>query len=229
MTRSSSRFARYFLILSLVLAAGIVTAVLQSAVSGPAPHQFNQSELEQHYEYHVAYVIPFMEHSLLRLLLSNSGVALFMLLVPLFWVWIWWFRRDLLDDVILLMQGTVVILVWALGHNSFSRLYTLYCTLPPNVTLLMYLPHGIIEMPAFVLAGTFSLLCIDDLKNFLTKKGGCAGLHPGEISLFVFGNAWRRFVLVFILIAIAAVIECLVTPGLVKGALETALQSAGQT
>jgi uncharacterized membrane protein SpoIIM required for sporulation len=88
----------------------------------------------------------------------------------------------------------------------------------------MYLPHGILEMPAFILAGTFSLLCIDVLKKFLEEKTDCPGFHPGEISLFIFGRVWFWFILVVVLIAAAAAIECRVTPVLVKEGLEAALQ-----
>jgi uncharacterized membrane protein SpoIIM required for sporulation len=90
----------------------------------------------------------------------------------------------------------------------------------------MYLPHGILEMPAFILAGTFSLLCIDELRTFLKGKNNSPDLHPSEISLFIFGKVWRWFVLVFILIAVAAAIECFVTPQLVKAGLEAALQNS---
>jgi len=218
------RFFWYFLILSIVLVSGIATVVVQSAFQTPSSGPFNKTELQEHYDYHVTFVMPFLEKAYLRLLLTNSGVALFILLVPLFWVWIWWFRRDMIDPVILMMQVSVGVLVWALGHNSFTRLFTLYRTLPADVTLTMYLPHGIPEMLAFILAGTFSLLCIDALKKFLEEKKDCPGFHPGEISLFVFGRVWFWFILVVVLIAAAAAIECRVTPVLVKEELETALQ-----
>jgi uncharacterized membrane protein SpoIIM required for sporulation len=220
------RFLRYFLILTLLLIVGIGTVSLQSAMDKRQAQPFGKNELQQQYDYHGRQVMPFIEKSYLRLLFSNSGVALFLLLVPLFWVWVWWFRRDMRDTVILFMQGSVGILIWAVGHNSFTKLYMTFRTLPPGITATMYLPHGILEMPAFILAGTFSLLCIDELRTFLKEKNDSPDLHPGEISLFIFGKVWRWFVLVFILIAVAAAIECFVTPQLVKAGLEVALQNS---
>ena len=220
------RFLRYFLILTLLLIVGIVTVSFQSAVEKRQPQPFGRNELQQQYDYHVRQVMPFIEKVYPRLLFSNGGVALFILLVPLFWVWVWWFRRDLLGTVILFMQVSVSILIWAVGHNSFTKLYTTFRTLPPGITAMMYLPHGILEMTAFILAGTFSLLCVDTLRTFLVEKNNSPNLHPGEISLFIFGNVWRQFVLVFFLIAVAAVLECWVTPQLVKAGLETALQNS---
>ena len=91
-------------------------------------------------------------------------------MVPLFWVWVWWFRSDLLDQVVLFMQATVCILMIALGHNSFTRIYITYRQLSGEMIATMYLPHGGLEMLAFVLAGTSALLCSDALKRYLQEN-----------------------------------------------------------
>jgi hypothetical protein len=66
----------------------------------------------------------------LRLFLSNPGVARFILLVLLYWVWIWWLDKTLLYPVICLMKATVFLLVLALGHNSFSYAYVTMSRFP---------------------------------------------------------------------------------------------------
>jgi hypothetical protein len=157
------------------------------------------------------------------LLLSNAGVALFILFVPLYWVWIWWFRRDLLVHVLVLIQGTVFVLVAALGHNSFTRAWIRSMTLPAPVVATLYYPHGVLEMLAFVLAGTFSLLCIKELGKYLQKAGDPPGLHPGEIALFIFTRTYRVFLLIFALLAVAAATECFVTPLMVKSEYEAVM------
>ena len=112
--------------------------------------QFDAIELKAQAEYHIATVMPFMANVFPRLLFLNAGVALFILIIPLFWVWVWWFRRDLLDTIIILMQGTICILMLALGHNSFTKVYVTHRLLPWPVIATMYLPHGWLEMLAFI-------------------------------------------------------------------------------
>lgn len=75
------------------------------------------------------------------------------------------------------MQGTVFVLVAALGHNSFTKAWVWYKTLPPGIVTTLYYPHGILEMLAFILAGTFSLLCIRELGGYLRTAGGTPTLH----------------------------------------------------
>jgi uncharacterized membrane protein SpoIIM required for sporulation len=125
--------------------------------------------------------------------------------------------------MITLMQGTVCLLMLALGHNSFPKLYVTCRTLPGQMVATMYLPHGVLEMLAFVLAGTFALLTIDALKTFLQENGNSHALHPGDICLFIFGRVWKAGFVIFFLMAAAAAIECWVTPVLVESAFEVEL------
>jgi hypothetical protein len=221
-------FLRYFLIAAIILASGIVFVIIQTAVIYHDLDRFDAVELQAQAQYHKTTVMPFMANVYPKLLFLNAGVALFILMVPLFWVWVWWFRRDLLDTTVIFMQGTVCLLMWALGHNSFTKIYITYRLLPWQVIATMYLPHGWLEMLAFVLAGTSAFLCIDALKRYLMENGNMHTLHPGDICLFILGRVWKPGLVIFILMAVAAAIECWVTPVLVESALQAALLTGGQ-
>jgi hypothetical protein len=192
----------------------------------PGIEKFDAAALRAQAQYHNATIIPFMAAVYPKLLFLNAGVALFILLVPLFWVWVWWFRRDFLDLMIVFMQGTVCILMLALGHNSFTKVYITYRLLPWPVIATMYLPHGWLEMLAFILAGTSAFLCIDALRAYLQENGNSYSLHPGDICLFILGRIWKAGLVISVLMAVAAAIECWVTPVLVESALQTALQNS---
>ena len=213
----------YFIVVLLLLVLGIVKVYLQSAETYPGLVQINASKLHAYYLYHVTFVTPHMSTVFLRLFLSNAGVALFILLVPLYWVWIWWLNPVLLNTVIRLMKGTVFLLILALGHNSFSYAYVTFKTYPLPVFLTMYSPHGWLEMLAIILAGTFSLVCIDAVREYLGAHSDVAGMHPGEIALFIFHRVWQVFLVIAFLLAFAAAIECWVTPPLVTSVLHQVL------
>jgi uncharacterized membrane protein SpoIIM required for sporulation len=129
--------------------------------------------------------------------------------------------------MIILMQGTVCTLMLALGHNSFTKVYVTYRLLPLPVIATMYLPHGWLEMLAFILAGTSVFLCIDALKQYLQKNINSHTLHPGDICLFILDRVWKIGIVIFVLMATAAAIECWVTPVLVESALQAAIQNFG--
>ena len=217
------QFLRYFLIAAGLLVLGIMSVIIQTAITHPDLGPLNATELRARADHHSLTVMPFIAKVYPKLLFLNAGVALFILLVPLFWVWVWWFRRDLIDIMITFMQGTVCLLMWALGHNSFTRIYITYRQLSWQMITTMYLPHGWIEMLAFILAGTSAFLCIDALKIYLMENGNSQILHPGDICLFILGRIWKAGVVIFFLMAIAAAIECWVTPVLVKSAFDAAL------
>jgi hypothetical protein len=218
-------FLRYFLIATALLILGILFVIVQTAVTNPGLEPLNTTELQARADHHSLTVMPFMARVYPKLLFLNAGVALFVLMVPLFWVWVWWFRRDLSDMMIAFMQGTVCLLMFALGHNSFTRMYITYRQLSWQMIATMYLPHGWLEMLAFVLAGTTAFLCIDALNIYLQKNGSSPDLHPGDICLFILGRTWKMGLVIFFLMATAAAIECWVTPVLVKSAFDAALQN----
>jgi hypothetical protein len=220
-------FLRYFVIATFILIAGILFVIIQTAIIHPDLTPFGPAELKAETDYYTATIIPAMAKVYPLLLFLNAGVALFILLVPLFWVWVWWFRRDYLDIMIVFMQGTVCILMWALGYNSFTKVYITFRLLSWPIIATMYLPHGWLEMLAFVLAGTSAFLTIDALKVYLQENGNSHTLHPGDICLFIFGRIWKIGLVIFMFMAIAAAIECWVTPVLVKSALEVAMIAGG--
>ena len=213
-------FLRYFLITAILLLFGIVFVIIQTAVTSPDPGPLNATALQARADHHNMTVMPFMAKVFPKLLFLNAGVALFILIVPLFWVWVWWFMRDLRDTMIVFMQGTVCLLMLALGHNSFSRIYITYQQLSWQMIAIMYLPHGWLEMLAFILAGTFAFVIIDAIRIFLRENGNSHTLHPGDVCLFILGRAWKAGLVIFILMAIAAAIECWVTPNLIKSAFD---------
>jgi len=218
-------FSRYFLIAAILLIAGIGLVIAQAAIQNPHPEPLDRTELQARADFHRITVMPFMAHAYPRLLFLNAGVALFILIVPLFWVWVWWFMRELLGTMIIFMRGTIGILMLALGHNSFSKIYVTYSTLPWPMPVILYLPHGWLEMLAFILAGTFAFLITDALKTYLEENGNRKSLHPGEICLFIINRATRPALAIFLLMAVAAAIECWLTPGMIEAAYETALQN----
>ncbi|MDO9324084.1 MAG: stage II sporulation protein M [Methanoregula sp.] len=213
----------YFLIITFVLFLGIVIIIFQSAVTHPGLVENNDSGLQAYYGYHVTFVTPYMSTVFVRLFLSNAGVALFILLVPLYWVWIWWLNRALLSAVTWFMRGTVILLILALGHNSFRYAYVTFSTYPFPVFMTMYFPHGWLEILAFILSGTFSLVCIDALRVFISSRPEVPALHPGEVALFIFNRVWRIFLVIACLLAVAAAIECWITPRMVTAILEQVL------
>jgi|WetSurMetagenome_2_1015567.scaffolds.fasta_scaffold119985_2 hypothetical protein len=220
-------FLRYFLIAALLLISGIVFVIIQTAVINQGLDQFDVMELKAQAQYHTTTIMPFMANVYPRLLFLNAGVALFILIIPLFWVWVWWFWRDFLDAMMVFMQGTVCVLMLALGHNSFTKVYITYRLLPWPVIATMYLPHGWLEMLAFVLAGTSAFLSIDTLKAYLLENGNSQMFHPGDICLFILDRVWKVGLMIFVMMAIAAAIECWVTPVLVESALQAAIQNFG--
>jgi hypothetical protein len=201
---------------------GVMVIVLQCYAAAPNLAPMDGTALQAYYSHHVSVVMPFLDGSFLRLIFLNGGVALFIVCVPLFWVWIWWFQRDWLEPIVVIMKGTVLILMLAMGHNSFPRLYWTYQTLPPGVFGTLYYPHGIPELFAFLAAGVFSLTCIDSLQQYLSEHGKL-DLHPGDVGLFLFKKIWAGMLCIILLLMVSAFIESQVTPHLVKAALENAL------
>jgi hypothetical protein len=90
-------FFRYFFIATLLLTAGIVFVIIQTAITNPHLLPLDHAALQSRADYHSSTFMPYIAGVFPRLLFANAGVALFILMVPLFWVGVWWFRRDLLD------------------------------------------------------------------------------------------------------------------------------------
>jgi hypothetical protein len=126
-------FLRYFMIATGFLILGILIVIIQTAALNPGLGPFDAVELQAQARYHTMTVMPFMAAVFPQLLFLNTGVALFILLLSLFWIRVWWFRKDLSDATIIFMQGTVCLLRLAPGHNSFTKVSVTCRLLPPPV------------------------------------------------------------------------------------------------
>jgi uncharacterized membrane protein SpoIIM required for sporulation len=216
-------FLRYFFAIFLIFLSGMGLAFFQDAMNQPDLEPFNATELQGRYTFTVLVVIPHMQDVFPLLFFLNGGIALFILLVPLYWIWIWWFKPDFLPETIYLMRATVFLLLFALGHNTFVSLYELYKTLPFSIFSTYLYPHGILEVLAYVLSGSFALIIIDEIKDFLQQVKDPSSLNPGDICIFILRNMWISLILVILILAVAAVIECWITPFMVASSLQTAL------
>ncbi|NMB78600.1 MAG: hypothetical protein GYA23_05845 [Methanomicrobiales archaeon] len=224
--RFPCNFARYFTLALFLLLFGIVLVLIQTAFQFHDVTPLTHDQIEARAYYHSQVIVPALAKVFPLLFFLNAGVALFILIIPLFWVWVWWFNRDLLDIVIRMMQVTVGILMVALGHNSFDLVYLTYRLLPWQVIAVTFLPHGWLEMLAFVLAGTWAFMTIDALKPYLMAMKERPDLHPGDICLFILGRVWMAGLVIVIFIGIAAAIECFVTPVLIEAAFAAVLQGS---
>jgi len=218
-------FPRYFFVILLIFLSGMELAIFHDTMNQPGLKPYNATELQGKYTFTVQVVIPHMQDVFPLLFFLNSGIALFIFLVPIYWIWIWWFKPDFLPGVVYLMRATVFILVFALGHNTFVSLYEMGKTLPFSILSTYLYPHGILEVLAYVLSGTFALVTIDKMKEFLQQAKDPSSLHPGDICFFILQNMWISLVLVIVILAVAAVIECWVTPFMVASSLEKALNA----
>ncbi len=216
-----SLFLIYLLVIGLLFSLGISLAFFSDAQKNPDLEYHNQTELHQFHSLHVHGIIPKLSGAFPILLFLNGGVVLFILLVPLYWIGIWWIRRDLLVPVTKVMQGTVCLLVFALGHNTFAMLYELYRTMPFLVFITMYFPHGILEIPAFILAGTCSLVTVAKVRQYLEERNNVTGVYLEDIVFFIVKTVWKPLIICISDLAVAAAIECWITPHLVKEALES--------
>ena len=79
-------FLRYFLIATGMLILGILFVIVQTAVTNPGLVPLDHAGLQARADYHRCMVMPKMAIVYPLLLFLNAGVALFILMVPLFWV-----------------------------------------------------------------------------------------------------------------------------------------------
>jgi len=217
------RFLRYFPAALAFLVIGIVIITAQTALANPGLAPLDHASLGPRAEYHASTIIPMLGASFPRIFASNAGVAFFIIMVPLLWVWVWWFSRSFPGGATRFMQATVAILLIAVGHNSFTHAYVTFRLLPWQVFLSLYLPHGWLEMLAFVLAGATAFSAISDLEGFLRNSLPRNDLRAGDVCLFIVGRVWSAALVILVLMATAAAIECFVTPLLVQRAYEAAL------
>lgn len=212
-------FLNYFLILSLMITGGIGLAMIHGHISHPDPAPLNYTELKIRYQFQEQFTIPHMKKIFPLLSLFNIGVGIIILLFPLYWIWIVRYSSNLLTLDKVPMKLTVYFLILAIGHNTFYISYLAYKTIPFSIFSTMYYPHAFLEILAYILAGTFSLLCIDAIREFIKRDDCLQSLHPGELSLFILHQVWYVFILIGVLLIIAAIIECFVTPEMVYSSM----------
>ncbi len=180
---------RYILVASLLLIIGLTLGAATPQRQEPVTDDPLFEGLEPFLEFYK----PYNPLTVLFLLAKNSlTAAISFVLGPLFCI---------VPAGILLFNGYLVGLLGAAIASEYSLTFALS-------TLV---PHGVFEFPALVLASAAGLrLGVAALRKVNSK------LQHTEYSLSAeFGKGLRVFVLVVILLAIAAVIETYVTPALI--------------
>ena len=218
-------FLRYFLIATGMLILGILVVIVQTAVTKPGLVPLDHAGLQARADYHRDMVMPKMAIAFPLLLFLNTGVALFILMVPLFLIWIWWFQEGSHRHRGRFPAGNGL----PADAGAWPKLiYKNLRDLPAHGMAMietMHLPHGLPEMLGFVLAGTCAFLTIKTPRDYLLKNGNSPALHHGDICLFILGRAREIGLVIFFLMAVAAALEYWVTPVLVESAFEAALNS----
>jgi uncharacterized membrane protein SpoIIM required for sporulation len=215
------QFLFYFFIVSIVMLLGIGLGLLHGFISQPATTPLNQTDLALKYAVQVKYIIPQMQKVFTLLSLFNIGVAMLILIFPLYWVWVAWFSHNILTPTSVPMKITVYFLILAVGHNTFLKTYGHYKTFPFSIFINMYFFHAFFEILAYIMAGTFSLLCIDAVRKLLEDPGK---LRSADICVFLFHKIWRFVLITIFFVIIGAFVECFITPELVRKSMEVLLQ-----
>ncbi len=200
---------------------GISLGLLHGFINQPVVIPLNQTDLGVRYDLQIKYVIPHMKEVFPLLTLFNIGVAMLILIFPLYWVWVSRFSNNILSLKSVPMKATVYFLILAVGHNTFFKTYAQYKTFPFSVFTSMYIFHGFLEILAYILAGTFSLLCIDAVRKVLEDSGK---LKSGDICLFLFQKLSRFVLIIIFLVLLGAFLECYITPVMVGKSMGALLQ-----
>jgi len=104
---------------------------------------------------------------------------------------------------------------------TFGNLYFFYI-LPLPVFLISY-AHGIFEIPAMILSFTFSLALADDVRDILTQS--CFSEAEIKIKIWMM-NFLKYFIILAIVLFIAAFFETQITPNLIRASFEDYFQTA---
>jgi hypothetical protein len=204
----------------MVMVLGISLGLLHGFIMYQGKVPTNQTSLALRHTMQVEYVIPHMQEIFPLLAIFNTGVAMLILIFPLYWIWVSWFSKNILSPTSVPMKATVYFLILAVGHNTFLKVYSHYKLYPFSDYISMYCYHGFLEILAYILAGIFSLLCIDAVRTFLKDS---EKLQTGDICAFLFHRLWRFILITIFFVIIAAFVECYITPELVKRSMETIL------
>lgn len=195
--------------------SGVALAMVHGYIIHPDLQPLNATELHSKHIMQSQTVIPHLQKIFPLLTIFNIGVAFIILMFPLYWIMIAKYSSNILSPSQVPMKATVYFLILAVGHNTFFVAYPAWKTIPLPVFLTMYYPHAFLEILVYILAGTFSLLCIDDVRNYFSTHQSIQDLHPGDISLMIFHRTGYVFIIIIVLLIIAGAIECYVTPRMV--------------
>lgn len=117
----------------------------------------------------------------------------------------------------------LVTFFYNIGINTFSDFYFSFMQNPLSIVAASYLPHGIIEISAFILSGAFVLIFRDCFKQTVIKNSQNNDLKILLKNLFF--ELIPIFLLIVLMILLAAMIESQITPIIVKNAFESYLFS----
>lgn len=114
-----------------------------------------------------------------------------------------------------LMGGFGVLTLWLLVRNGLALGAVIKVALlkgvPPDAIAASVLPHGVIEVPALLVAGAIGLLLPYRVLSYLRGSRPAIATHEDERHLL------QLFLVVLIAIFVAAVVEATVTPPIAGG------------
>lgn len=205
----------YIVLISLTMICGVGLAMIHGFILNPDPKPLNATELQSKFLVQSQVLVPQMERIFPLLTIFNIGVAFIIFMFPLYWIWIVKYSSNILTLSQVPLKPTVYFLILFVGHNTFYKSYIALKTIPFPVFLTMYYPHTLIEILAYILAGTFSLLCIDKIREYLQTPQSIQDIHPGDLSLVILNQIWYVFILIGVLLIVSGAIECYITPKMV--------------
>lgn len=173
---------------------GIALAMIHGFYINPDPKPLNATELQGKMLVQSQVVIPHMQKTFPLLVLFNIGVAFIILMFPLYWIWIASTVRTFFLRHRCPWKQRYIFSI-AVGHNTFFKPYLSLKTISFPVFLTMYYPHTLGEILAYILAGTFSLLCIDEVRRYFSTCQSIQDIHPGDLILIIFHQVWYAFIL----------------------------------
>jgi uncharacterized membrane protein SpoIIM required for sporulation len=126
----------------------------------------------------------------------------------------WFFFRRNTTVAVLLYAGGItigVVTTVTLCFNGFVVGYAVVGSEQLFRSLALLLPHAVVELPAFVLAGAAGLQLPVELLAYLRGEQSALVRHVAA------HHSAKRFGLAVLLLAIAAVLEAVVTPLIARG------------
>jgi uncharacterized membrane protein SpoIIM required for sporulation len=219
----SKRSICYVSLLTLVFLLALSLNFLYSAQNSTT-NQMSKTELERRYTNYVDEKIPNINKKFLNIFLNNLRVSLFIIFPAFLILGLVIIDKNIFELSNFLLQVVLFVTFFVvIGVNTFSNFYQFFAEYPLIIVVASYLPHGIIEILAFVLSGTMVLVFRDMFKQLIIDNPSTQ--EPKVIFLSIIRKLIPCIVLIICLIAIAAFIETQITPICVKSAFENSLNS----